>query len=243
MISPGRRLAAWGVHLLTASGFIWGLYGLAAVARGDWQVALAMMALAMAIDAFDGMLARGVGVSAATPGFDGALLDNLVDYLNYVVVPAFLLWRAPLLPQGAGPAVAVGVLLASAYQFCQRDAKTEDHFFKGFPSFWNVAVFYLLLMHLGQAWNLAILLGLCVAVFVPLKWAYPSRMLRLRRTTLMLTGIWGLSILALLLRYPDPPAWLLRGSLAYPLYYVAVSLYLSARSPLKPAAAAGTSSR
>ncbi len=234
-VSPGRRLAAWGVHLLTATGAVWGFIALGAIALLDWQMALVMMALAMAVDSFDGILARIVRVHDATPGFDGALLDNIVDYLNYVVVPAFFLWRSWLVPQDTHLGTAMLVLLVSTYQFCQRDAKTADQFFRGFPCFWNVAVFYMVFARLDPAWNLAILVALCLGVFVPIKWAYPSRMLRWRAPTLALTLLWGISIVALLVAYPSPPDWLLWASISYLGYYASISLYLSVWLPHRAA--------
>lgn len=239
IVSPGRRLAAWGVHLFTASGLVWGFYALAAATLGDWQVVFVMMTLAMVVDSFDGFLARAVRVDEVTPDFDGALLDNIVDFLNYVVVPAFIVWRSSLVPQGTHLEIALAILLVSGYQFCHRDAKTADHFFRGFPSFWNVAVFYLFLLQLAPARNLAILWVLALSVFVPVKWAYPSRMLRLRRLTLLLTMAWGASVVALVTIYPAPaPRWLLFGSLAYLGYYALVSLYLSVWLPRQGAAGA-----
>ena len=128
-----RTIAAWAVHLLTASGAIWGVLALDSVARDDARWALLWMVVAMTVDSFDGMLARAVGVKKVLPGFDGTLLDATLDYLNYAVVPAYFVWRMELVPVALGLPMAVAILLASAYQFCQAGAKTSDHFFKGFP--------------------------------------------------------------------------------------------------------------
>ncbi len=223
----GRTIAAWAVHALTASGAIWGLLALDAVARDEARLALIWMVAAMAVDSFDGMLARAVGVKKVLPGFDGALLDNTLDYLNYAVVPAYFVWRMELVPTTLGLPMAAAILLASAYQFCQAGAKTSDHFFKGFPSFWNVAVFYMYLAGVDVRVNMAILVLLCVGVFVPLKWAYPSRMLEMRTLTLTVTMLWGVSVIAILIQYPDPAPWLFWLSLSYVGFYAAVSVYLT----------------
>ncbi|HJO03607.1 MAG TPA: hypothetical protein QGG47_06520 [Acidobacteriota bacterium] len=222
-----RTIAAWAVHLLTASGAIWGLLALDSVARDDARWALLWMALAMAVDSFDGMLARAVGVKKVLPGFDGTLLDATLDYLNYAVVPAYFVWRMELVPVTLGLPMAAAILLASAYQFCQAGAKTSDHFFKGFPSFWNVAVFYLFFARIDGRANMAILVILCVGVFVPLKWAYPSRMLEMRTLTMSVTMLWGASVVAMLIQYPDPASWLFWLSLSYVGFYAAVSVYLT----------------
>jgi phosphatidylcholine synthase len=229
-------MRAWGVHLLTASGAILGLLAIEAVIRQDWRAALAWMVLAMAVDSLDGSLARWARVKEVIPSFDGALLDNIVDYLNYVFVPALILLRAPLLPGAAGLFAAGAVLLSSGYQFCQTDAKTHDHFFKGFPSFWNVAVMYLLVLDAPPSINLAVVLLLVVGVFVPIKWAYPSRMQRLRGVTVALTALWGISVVAIVWTWPAPPRWLVGASLAYVAYYALVSLALALSDPRGAAA-------
>lgn len=229
-MSP-RVIAAWGVHLLTASGAVLSLMALDATWRRDWHAALVWMALAMVVDSFDGTLARLAHVRTVLPAFDGAMLDNILDYLGYVVVPAMLVAEADLVPAPVRLPLAGLILVASAYQFCQRDAKTDDHFFKGFPCFWNVAVLYMFLVPLDPRVNAAALAGLCVGVFVPLRWAYPSRMTRLRGPTMTLTLLWGVGVAVMLATYPSPPRTLVLASFGYLVYYAAVSLWLSLRSP------------
>lgn len=231
------RALAWMVHAITASGAVMSLLAIAAAADGRWRVALTWMIAAMAVDAVDGTLARLLRVRDHTPELDGTLLDNIVDYLGYAVVPAWILMRAGLVPAGAEFLAAAAVLMSSAYQFSQVEAKTSDHFFKGFPSYWNIAVFYMFFVPAPPEANLLAVMALAMAVFVPLKWAYPSRMRRLRRLTVALTAAWGLTLLLMLRSYPATPLWLTSASLAYVLYYAGVSLWLSRH----PAAAAADS--
>lgn len=225
-----KRLAAWGVHLFTASGAVWGLFAIVATAQGRWILAFWMMAAALAVDSFDGMLARLAQVKTVTPGFDGDLLDNMLDYLNYVVVPAFFLYQAGLLPPTLDLIGAAAVCLISAYQFCQPEAKTQDHYFKGFPSYWNVVAFYLFFADADPRINLAVVGVFCALVFVPIKWVYPSRMARWRGLTIVLTILWGVCCLVILARYPTPSHALVYASLGYIAYYVLVSLYLGLAS-------------
>ena len=145
-VPTAARLAAWSVHLLTASGAVWALLALAAIDGQRFKLAWGWMALAMLTDALDGPLARRIRVADVLPSIDGALLDNLIDYVNYVVVPAYLVLRAELMPAGTGPAVAGVICLASAFQFVHVEAKTIHGCFRGFPSFWNVVAFYLVLL-------------------------------------------------------------------------------------------------
>lgn len=227
------QVVAWGVHLVTASGVIWGLLSIIAIFQQDWHQAFIWMTTAVFIDGIDGFLARRFKVKGVTPDFDGALLDNIVDYQNYVLVPALFMYEARMLPQGTffvGIAV-IGlalVLLSSAYQFCQADAKTDDHTFKGFPSYWNVIVFYLFMLNFSPWASFWVILLCAILVFIPIKYIYPSRMTRYRRLTLIITFVWAIIIAITLFQYPNHSTTLLWFSALYAVYYVALSLYLMA---------------
>ena len=229
MEEPGRKIAAWAVHLLTASGAVWGLLALVAISDGRFKAALGWMVLAVVVDTLDGPLARRVQVARVLPSFDGPLLDNLIDYLNYVIVPAYLLYEASLLPAAFGLVGAAMICVASAFQFSQADAKTADHHFKGFPSYWNLLAFYLLVLRPGPWIGFVLVVVLCVLVFVPVRYIYPTRTREYRTLTLILTGVWAVSVLVLLLQYPDAKRWLAYGSLLYVVYYTGLSLKLNAR--------------
>jgi len=222
--NPLRVIAAWGVHLFTALGAVCGLLAILAIFEQDWRAMIIWMIVAMLIDGFDGMLARWADVKTYASGIDGALLDNILDYLNYVLVPAIFLIKADVLPTGLRLLGACSILLTSAYQFTQTDAKTEDHHFKGFPSYWNVAVLYMLLMNLPQWLNFGFLMLFNIMVFIPIKYIYPTRNNYLRKLTLALTylygaiGIWGL------IQYPNQPKWVVWASFIYVAYYIVLSI-------------------
>lgn len=220
--------AAWGVHLFTATGAVFCLLAIEATSRPDWRAALLWLVVAVMVDAIDGTLARWVGVKEVLPNFDGALLDNMIDYLSFVIVPAIIVLRSELVAGSLEFPLAAGICLASAYQFCQSDAKTEDHAFKGFPSYWNIAVIYLLALGLGEVWNSAILATLIVFVFVPIKYLYPTRTVRFRALTMALTVIWAIAFIAIIWELPQPEPWLVHSSFVYVIYYLAMSLYLMA---------------
>src|ERR687891_1144329 len=144
------RSKAVAVHLYTASGAVPALLMLVAAFQGEAVKALWLMLASLLIDSTDGLLARRFRVSEALPFFDGALLDNIVDYMTYVFAPMVLLWSEGYLPEGnAGVVFAALPLLASSYQFCRVDAKTDDHYFLGFPSYWNVVAFYAIIFKLS----------------------------------------------------------------------------------------------
>ncbi len=225
--SMGRIAAAWAVHAFTAFGAACCLFALCAAADAAWKTMFLWLAAAVVIDAVDGTLARAVKIKQTLPHFDGTLLDSIVDYAGYVLVPAFALGRSDLLPESWSWPIGALICLASAFQFCQVDAKTSDHFFKGFPSYWNIVLFYLFVLPLSATTNAAILIGLAVFVFVPLKFVYPTRTPQFRRTTLALSALWAATILGMLVQFPHPTWWLTAGSLLYVVYYVVLSLRLT----------------
>lgn len=220
---------SWLVHVYTASGAVAAFAGLAAVAGGSYREAFLWMIAATAVDASDGALARLVRVAQRTPQLDGARLDDIVDYLTFVFLPVFLLYHAGHLPAGWGVAIASMPLLSSALGFAFADAKTDDHFFTGFPSYWNVAAVYIHAAAMVPAVNASILATLSALVFVRLGYVYPSRTPVLRGLTIALCAVWALMILGIVLTLPDVPPMLLIGSLYFPVYYTVLSLVLHAR--------------
>lgn len=224
-----RRTMAWGVHLLTASGIVCCLLATEAGWRADWRPAFAWLVLAVLIDSVDGTLARLVRVKEVLPRFDGTLLDSTIDYVTYAFVPALLMHWAGVLPEQLSFWTASAVCVASAFQFCQADAKTPDHFFTGFPSYWNVTVLYLMSLGLDPAVNLAVVGLLIVLVFVPMKYLYPSRTPQLHKCTLWLTSVWGVMVVAIVWQLPRPSLWLVCASLLYVVYYFAASGFLMFR--------------
>jgi phosphatidylcholine synthase len=215
---------AWGVHLFTGVGAVLGVAALLAISAGDFSRAGLLMLAALFIDAVDGSMARRVGVAEVLPGIDGRRLDDMVDYFNYVLVPAVFMVEAGNLVHWGFVAIPV---LASAYGFSMADAKTEDDFFLGFPSYWNVVAMYLWLLDISPAIGTAITLGFAVLVFVPIKYIYPSKLTVLFRTTALLSALWMLAMAACLI---DPErandGWWVQISLAYPVYYFALSFWL-----------------
>jgi phosphatidylcholine synthase len=224
-----QRLAAAAVHAYTASGVVLALLIVEAAYAGNAGRALWLLLAALVVDGTDGMLARRFRVKERLPGFDGALLDNIVDYLTYAFAPVLLLLSDGRLPAGtAGTLVAAVPLLASSYQFCRSDAKTDDHLFQGFPSYWNVVAFYAVVMDLSTSTVVIVLLVCSVLVFVPIGYLYPSRTVAFRPLNLALTGVWLVAYAVLLLQLPDPGPVFLTLSLGYVAYYAAMSLYLTA---------------
>jgi phosphatidylcholine synthase len=222
------RAAGWALHLYTASGTVLALLTVSAAITGNTIQALWLMLAAMVVDGTDGALARRLRVKETIPGFDGARLDDIVDYITYAFAPIVLLWMGGYLPAGTlGAAVAAVPLLASCYQFCRSDAKTDDHCFLGFPSYWNVVAFYVVVVGLSPTTTGIILVVCSALVFVPIKYIYPSRTRAFRTANLAFTAGWLITYAVMLLQMPDPNALVLWLSVGYLLYYVASSVYLT----------------
>ncbi len=228
--SPWLRVGAGAVHLYTASGAVLALLIVLAAIDGNAVAALWLGLVALLIDGTDGMLARRFKVRERLPWFDGARLDDIVDYLTYVFAPVLLLWTAGYLPEGAqGLALSALPLLASSYQFCRVDAKTQDYFFLGFPSYWNLVAFYAIVFDFS-AGVVGLILFVCSAlVFIPVRYVYPSRTQAFRGLTLTLTAGW-LSVYAVILaQMPSPHPFWTSLSLVYLVYYLGLSAYLTAQ--------------
>jgi len=219
----------WLVHLYTASGALCAFLALNRIFYDRYRDAFFWLAFAVVVDATDGFLARRTDVAKRIPGFNGGKLDDIVDYLTYVFVPAFFVWHALLVPDRWSTVVVAAILFSSAYGFCQGAAKTADHFFTGFPSYWNIVAVYLIALRPAPPIAAGILLLLAALVFVPIRYVYPSRTVTLRPLTLSLGAMWAAAFLALIWQLPAPPAWLVWASLGYLVYYLALSLWLTAR--------------
>jgi phosphatidylcholine synthase len=227
----GRRLLAWAVHLYTALGLVAGAGIAVLIVRGgpaSFRAAFALMIAATLIDATDGALARAVGVKKVLPGFDGRRLDDIIDFLTYTCLPLLLIWRADLLPEGWAWCL-FAPLLASAYGFCQTDAKTPDGYFLGFPSYWNIVALYLYVLQLPPESAALVILTLSILTFVPIRYLYPSQGGRINVATNILGAVWTALWLWIVWRLPKdkPPDagafWASLVSLFFPVYYFAVS--------------------
>jgi phosphatidylcholine synthase len=191
-------LAGLLVHVFTACGAGLGLAALFFAVDGHFTVMFAWLGAAFIVDAADGWLARRYKVHETAPHIDGAVLDLVVDFLTYVVVPLVALWRSHVLAPSMAFVVCCVVCAASALYFADKRMKTRDLWFRGFPAIWNVLVFYLLVLRPEPQIALLIVIGASVAMFAPVMFVHPFRVLRWRRVTLAATGVWSLAALSAL---------------------------------------------
>jgi phosphatidylcholine synthase len=237
--APGtlRKVLGWCVHGYTALGLVAaGLIAVLLVRGGPaaFRWSFLLMVAATVVDSTDGTLARRVRIKEAVPSFDGRRLDDIIDFLTYTFLPLGLIWRAGLLPAGYEPWLFLP-LLASIYGFCQVQAKTDDGYFLGFPSLWNVVAVYLYVLPFGKWVSLAIVVTLAILTFVPSKYLYPSLPGKFNRLISILGIPWTIALVWIIFQLPDSPgssldptasrvAW---ASLSYPVLYLAASWVIS----------------
>jgi phosphatidylcholine synthase len=233
-------LTPWLAHFYTGLGAVVALAATIEVVAGDFRGAFLWLGVQLLIDSTDGVLARALRVKDRLPHFDGARLDDIIDYLTYVFIPVLLMLQAGLLPAGWSVGVGGLVLLASGYGFCRSDAKTltSDYFFTGFPSYWNLVALYLFLFDLSPAINAGVVTLLALLVFVPTRYIYPSRTKTLSRLTLVLGMLWGALLIWIVWRLPATDGPWAAISLVFPVYYLALSFWLDWQSRRSPAAVA-----
>ena len=224
-----RPILPWIAHIYTATGTVWALLATAMTFAHNFRAAFIFLVVATFVDSTDGFLARVLHVKERIPDFDGALLDNIIDYMTFVFVPALIVWQADLVPV-AFP-VCAAMLMSSAYGFAHTAAKVEkgDHFFTGFPSYWNIVVVYLYILRLPPLTNAIILVILAILVFVPLRYIYPSRTRTLQTPTLILGASWAAIFTWMIFRLPDTSGLWTMLSLVFPVWYVGLSLWLHGR--------------
>lgn len=199
-------IAAAAVHAFTASGIICALLATLAALDRRFAECFAWLGLALIIDGIDGTFARMVDVKRRLPRFSGERLDNVVDYVTYVFVPALALLWSGKLGEATGVPLAAAIIMSSLYHFADNDSKTEDHCFVGFPAIWNVFAFYLFCFPL-PVWVSGLLVLACVGLtFVPMRWLHPVRVERLFWLNMAATGAWMLAAAwTLWLGFPAPP--------------------------------------
>jgi phosphatidylcholine synthase len=189
--SPFTRAAAFSVHIFTALGAGIALIAMLEAVREHWVAMFAWLGVALVIDAVDGPIARRLDVARVQPDWSGDVLDLVVDFVTYVFVPAYAITASGLLLPLAAPLLGVGIAVSGALYFADRRMKSSDNHFRGFPGLWNVAAFYLFLLHLPPALSSLGVIVLIALTFAPFHVVHPIRVARLRWLTLSLIAVWA----------------------------------------------------
>ncbi len=227
------KLTGFFIHCFTASGMIAVLLSLDAIWQGDAMLAMLWLWAALLIDGLDGPLARWAKVSEHLPNIDGAILDHIIDYMSYCVLPAVMIYRFGLVPEGFELPIAGLILVASLYVFANRNLKTAENDFRGFPALWNIVVFYLIVFDTPHMFNAALCVFLSLMIFAPILVVHPFRVVALRPYTVLVSMLWLSLSLAYLLVPSLTQNWMANlGFALASLYFAALSLWRSLRLPL-----------
>jgi phosphatidylcholine synthase len=214
------RLAAFGVHILTALGGGIALIAMLEAVREHWANMFGWLGVALIVDAVDGPLARKLDVVRLQPNWSGEVLDLVVDFVTYVFVPAYAITASGMLLPLAAPLLGIGIVVSSALYFADRRMKAADNHFRGFPALWNAVAFYLFLLHLPPALSTLAVAVLIALTFAPIHVLHPLRVVRLRWLTLWLLAAWaGLAMYTLACDF-DVGAPIIAGLCAIAAYVV-----------------------
>ncbi|WP_027897317.1 phosphatidylcholine synthase [Zestomonas thermotolerans] len=228
-LTPFSKAKAWTVHAITASGAILALLALLAVIEGRPQACLLWLGAALVVDGLDGTLARKFEVKEVLPQFDGSVLDLVIDYLNYVFIPAIFVYRFVPLPDYCSlPAVGL-ILLSSLFCFCNVNMKSHDYYFVGFPAAWNVVAVYLFLLDFHPWTTLLGILVLAALTLTRMKFLHPFRVREFMPLNIAATFVWMLCCAALIVLYPRQPPLLMALWLLASAYFLGICLWRSAR--------------
>jgi phosphatidylcholine synthase len=232
-----ERVGAAAVHLLTASGAAFALLALVAASHSDWQWMFIWLGVALLIDTIDGPLARRAEVARVLPRWSGERLDQIVDFLTYVAVPAFALSQADLLPEPCRLPAGVAVIVSSLFHMADQDSKTKDGYFVGFPAIWNVVCLYLFAFMPPPVVSLAIVAFFVVLTFVPILCVHPFRVAGLRGFSIIVTGLWAVAAIGAVANPFPSPLWVkvLLIATAACLTGVGAVQSLKLRRPVRPA--------
>jgi len=184
------HLRALLVHLFTATGAVFAMLAMLAAVEQKWSLMFLWLVIAFFVDGIDGPLARRYDVKTNAPQFDGVLLDLIIDYLTYVFVPAYALFKSGVWPDWTGWIAIFIITFGSAMYFADTRMKTKDNSFSGFPGCWNMVVLVLFALHPNYWVTLGIVMVLAVAMFIPLKFIHPVRTERWRSLSLPIALAW-----------------------------------------------------
>lgn len=215
---------AFAVHIFTASGAALGLLALLAAVEHRWTAMFWCLGAALVVDGIDGTFARKLRVAEVLPRWSGDVLDLVVDFVTYVFVPAYAIVASGLLPPTLAIPAGLLIVVSGALYFADRNMKTPDNYFRGFPGLWNLVAFYLLLLKPGAWVAAAAIIALAVLTFVPFKFLHPFRVTRLRIVTLAAVPLWGVLAIMAMAYDLDPGPWITHGLVLIAFYFIAVGL-------------------
>lgn len=218
------RAAAFGVHLLTAVGAALALMSLFAAAERRWSLMFLWLGIALIVDTIDGPIARRARVAQVLPRWNGDVLDLVVDFLTYVFVPAFAIAAGGFWPDPGGVLAGILIVTTGVIYFADRNMKTADNYFRGFPAVWSIVAFALFLLRPGPWLAGAIIVALAILTFVPIVFIHPFRVVRLRALSAILLALGGVLAIVAVVRDMAPGPWVTAGLCVICLYFIGAGL-------------------
>ena len=218
------RARAFAVHIFTAAGAALALAALLFATRGEWAAMFLCLGIAMIIDGMDGTIARWLKVAEVLPRWSGDVLDLVVDFVTYVFVPAYAIAAGGLMPEPLALLAGMIIVVTGALYFADRQMKTADNYFRGFPALWNVAAFYLFLLKPGRPVAVLIVAALAALTFVPFKFIHPVRVARLQALNIAGLILWAALALIAVLEDLAPGPWVAGGLVVIAVYLLGVGL-------------------
>lgn len=217
-------MAAFAVHLFTASGAVLGIFALLAAVEQQWTLMFALLGAALIVDGIDGTIARRLAVAERLPRWSGDTLDLVVDFITYVFVPAYAIAAGKFLPPMLSALAAAAIVVSGAIYFADRNMKTFDNYFRGFPTLWNGVAFYFFLLH-PDPWLAAAAVAVLVAfTFVPFPFLHPMRVARFRIVNIVMLALWSALALLALARDLAPGPWVVAALCAIGIYFLGAGL-------------------
>ena len=221
----GARGAVFFVHVLTASGAGFAFLSLLAAIDHRWPAMFLWLGAALVVDTLDGPLARYFKVADALPRWSGETLDLVVDFVTYVFVPAYAIAMSGLLPGALAAPAGIVIVITGAIYFADRNMKTADNYFRGFPALWNLAAFYLLLLKPAPWITAGAVIVLAALTFIPFPFIHPLRVARFRNFNIALLIVWALLAIATLARGMSPGPWITGPICAIAVYVLLAGLF------------------
>src|SRR5580704_5867599 len=219
-ISP--RTAGFAVHIFTACGAACALLALIAAVGADWPQMFVWLGVALVIDGIDGTFARRLHTAELLPRWSGDVLDLVVDILTYVFVPAYAIATGGLLPELLAIPLGALIVVTGSLYFADRQMKTADYYFRGFPALWNVAAFYLFLLKLPPWFCALAVVTLAALTFVPFHVVHPIRISHLRAITIVALIVWALLAVIAVVDGLAPGFWIVALLCALAIYFVGI---------------------